>query len=125
MHQRGHRVAEQVAGSSLAQLGVLDAAPDYKGQMIAAERLALRREEHGEVVRPSTPRTKTCSWGPRLGDELRTAFPDLLLQPCCGPRADGHVTVLAALALIDQDQPAVELQVVEFQPHDFETPHAG
>ena len=53
------------------------------------------------------------------------AFPDVFLQPRRGPRADGHITVLAALSLIDQDQPTVELKIVQLQPHDFETPHSG
>jgi hypothetical protein len=43
--------------------------------MIAAERLALRREEHGHIV--------------RLDGELRTALADVLLTPCDGPLSDG------------------------------------
>ena len=75
----------------LPSLRRLDALLDREAQMIAAERLALGREEHGHVV--------------RLDGKLRTALPDVLLQPCYGPLADGHIAVLLALALADQDQP--------------------
>ena len=57
--------AEQMARSALAELRRADALPDSEGQMIAAERLAVRRQEHREVV--------------RLGDKLRTAFADVFL----------------------------------------------
>src|SRR5665213_23186 len=53
--------------------------------MIAAERLALRREEHGHIV--------------RLDGELRTALFDVFAQPCDGSRADGDITLLVALAV--------------------------
>ena len=36
------------------------------------------------------------------------AFADVLLEPQHGPRSDRHIAVLAALALVDQDQAAVE-----------------
>jgi hypothetical protein len=39
-HQRGHGVAEDVAGSGLAQIGGLDIAPDQLGEWIGLERLA-------------------------------------------------------------------------------------
>ena len=59
VHQRGHCVAEQMAGAGLSQLRRVDPFLDREAQMIAAERLALGREENGHVV--------------RLDGELRTA----------------------------------------------------
>jgi hypothetical protein len=83
-----------MAGAGLAQLGRVDALLDREAQMIAAERLALRRQENGHVV--------------RLDSKLRTALPDVLLKPCYRPLADGHIAVLVTLALADQDQATVE-----------------
>ena len=110
VHQCRHRVAEQVTRAALAQPGRCDALFHDEGQMIAAERFALRCEEHRVVV-------GFCGkLGPRLGD--------VLLEPQHGALAHRDIAVLAALALVDQDQPAVELKIEQFQPHDFETAHS-
>ncbi len=111
VHQRCHRVAQQMAGSGLACVRGGDAAFDDGGQMVAAERLTLRCEEHGHIV--------------RLDGELGTRLLDVLAQPRHRPRSDGDVAIFAALALIDQQQAAVEREVVELQPHDFQPPHSG
>ena len=61
--------------------------------MATAERLALGGQEHREVV--------------RLDGQLRTALPDVLLEPRYRPLSDRHIAVLVALALANQDQAAV------------------
>ena len=101
----------RVAGSALAGLRRVDAFLDHVGQMVAAERLAVRSKERREVVRLDG------KLGPRLGD--------VLAQPRRRPLSDRHVTVLLALALVDEDQAAVKRQIEEFQAHHFQTPQAG
>ena len=46
-------------------------------------------------------------------------------KPCDGPLSDGHIAVFVALALMDQDQAAVEREVVEFQTRSSPAPQAG
>ena len=79
VHVRRHAVAQQVAGSALAGLRRADAFLDHVGQMVAAERLAVRREERREVV--------------RLDGKLGPGLGDVLAQPRGGALADGHVSV--------------------------------
>jgi hypothetical protein len=83
----------KMAGSGLAQLGRVDALLDREGQMIAAERLALGRQEQGHVV--------------RLGRKLGTASRMYLSSHARPARRWAHA-VLLALALVDQDQAPVE-----------------
>ena len=101
VHQRGHRVAEEMAGAGLAQLGGVHPIFHRPRQMVAAERLTLHREEHGHVV--------------RLDGKLGTALPDILLRPRYRPLSDGDVAVFLALALTHEDEATVERQVVELQ----------
>lgn len=110
VHQRGHRVAEEMAGAGLAQLRRVHPFLHRIAQMIAAERLTLRREEDGHIV--------------RLDGKLGTGLPNVLLQPCDRPFPDRRIAVFLALA-VDQDQATVERQVIEFEQDRFKTPDAG
>ena len=51
VHQRRHRVAQQVTRSGLPGARRDDAFPHRPRQMVAAERLILVGQEHAEVVR--------------------------------------------------------------------------
>ena len=63
VHQRGHRVAEEMAGPGLSQLRRVDPRLDVRGHVVEAERLALCCEEHGHIV--------------RLGGKLGAGFADV------------------------------------------------
>jgi len=111
VHERGHGVAEEMAGAGLAQLRRIHPFLDGIAQMVAAERLTLRREEHAHVV--------------RLDGKLGTALPDILLKPSYRPFPDGDVAVFLALALPHEDEATVEREAVELQPDRLQTADAG
>lgn len=100
VHVCCHAVPQQVAGSGVANVRGDDLLPHRPRQMIAAERLTLRCEEDGGVL--------------RLDGELRSAFMDVFFEPCDGTIPDRVVAVFFALALPHQDEAAVE-RVVEPQ----------
>ena len=52
--------------------------------------------------------------------KLGPRFRDVLLKPCHRALSDRHVAVFLAFALAHHDQPAVELQIEQFQIHDFQ-----
>ncbi len=110
VHQRCHRVSEEMTGAGLAQLRRVDPLLYREAQMIAAERLTLRCEEHGHVV--------------RLDGKLRSALPDVLLKPCDRPLSDRRISVFLALA-VDEDQATIKREIVELELHRFQTPDAG
>ena len=95
----------------LADLRRHDVTAHRPRQMIAAERFALGSQEHREVV--------------RLERELGPRLADVFLSHADRPLADRHVAVFLALALADQDQAPVQLQIEEFQLDDFQPAQSG
>ena len=107
-HQRGHGVAEQVAGAGLADAGVLDLAADQLGQIPEHERLAGVRQEDRALV--------------RLGGQQRPGFPGILADPGRGTAADRDHPVFLALPLTDENGAAFRVHVPELEIRQLEAP---
>ena len=109
-HQRRHRVPEQMARSGLAELRSEDVRAHRIAQVVPAERLALRREEHRAVI--------------GFRHQLGPGFFEVLLRPRERTIADRDHAVFLSLALADEDRAALGVEIVEFQVDEFEPPHA-
>ena len=107
----GAGVAEEMRPALPADAGALDVAGDLAPQGVGVEGLAVAGEEER---------------GPgRADDEQGADVVEVLLQPGQGARSDGHDAVLAPLAQADVQQPALALQVGEFQAHQLGAADAG
>ena len=83
-HQRGHGVAEQMAGPALAGCSAFHVIAHQGAEMVRTERLALCREENGSVV--------------RVDGQLWSDLVQVFIEPCQGTLAHRHHAVSPALA---------------------------
>lgn len=95
VHERRHRVAEEMTRSYFPEIRLDHMRAHGPRQMIAAERLALRRQEHLAVV--------------RFDDDLRTRLADVFIKPGDGALVDGNEAVFLAFAEPDEDRAAFQV----------------
>lgn len=100
-HQRRHGVTQKVRASTFAQVRGLNVIVHHAAEMIAAERIAVLREEQRHVI--------------GLDHQLRPDFAEIFFDPLDGPVTDRHVAVFLPLALADEHGAVAQVGIIEVE----------